>query len=326
MDTASRSALLVAAMDRHAACPAEDVEAQDEVLREIVRLDPRQEWAWFDLGLHAKWRRDWAACRRYNEQALSTAGVLVGNPAAWNLGIAATALGDLAIARRAWSAFGVTLPTGNPPMGNDPTGSPHPGDTPGTAPDAGLGPTPVRLNPDPRFPGQSPLVIDGRFGKTEVVWCRRLCPARAVVTNVPFPESGHRFGDVVLHDGEPVGERTVDGRAYPVFDELDRLVDSSLPTLLVSVRCPLPDDAEALSTAFREAELAAEDWTASPEALCDACVGGGACREHGSAGGTSWESDRSFGLAAPEFTAAGILARWRAAGPGRGHGVPERVL
>jgi len=33
------------------------------------------------------------------------------------------------------------------------------------------------------------------------------CPAHAVIVRVPLPESGHRFRDVLLHDGEPRGTR-----------------------------------------------------------------------------------------------------------------------
>jgi hypothetical protein len=275
------------AFELYQRCPDGDLEARDEILRRIVRMDQTQEWAWFDLGLHAKWRRDWAAAFRYTERALSVARTLRQNPAAWNLGIAATALEDWVTARRAWTAFGVMLPPGVGPI------------------EADLGPTPIRLNPDPRFPGQTPLEIEGRYGSTEVVWCRRICPARAVVTNVPMPESRHRFGDVVLHDGDPVGRREARGEDYPVFDELTLVSASSLPTLSVTVRCPSAADARALIAEFRSAHLAAEDW--SPTEADD-----------------PWHPERSFGLAAPEYTAATILGAWRAGGYGRGHDVPVR--
>jgi hypothetical protein len=39
----------------------------------------------------------------------------------------------------------------------------------------------------------------------EVVWGQRIDPARIVVKNVPLPQSGHRWGDIVLHDGAPNG-------------------------------------------------------------------------------------------------------------------------
>lgn len=302
-----RSVQLDRALDQYLACRPGDVQDQDAALREVVRVSPVQEWAWFDLGLHAKWRRDWTSTHRYNERALSVATELRGNPAAWNLGIAATALGDWTTARRAWAAYGVPLPPGEGPIAAD------------------FGPTPVRLNPDPRFPGQLPLVLSARRHRPEIVWCRRLCPARAVITNVPFPESGHRFGDVILHDGEPVGRRTVAGRDYPVFEEIERLTTSPLPTLGVRVRCPGEQDAVTLVEAFRSAELAAEDWTPA-EASCRACARGRAGQDHRHDTDGPWAPDRSFGVAAPEYTAAQVLAAWRAGGRGRGHDVPELLV
>jgi hypothetical protein len=87
-----------------------------------------------------------------------------GSGEAWNLGIAATALGDWATARRAWTAFGVTLPAG-------PADQPIDGD---------FGITPIRLNPDPRF-AEPEFTIGGVRYRTEVVWataCARRGPHR----------------------------------------------------------------------------------------------------------------------------------------------------
>src|SRR5205823_1146695 len=61
----------------------------------------------------------------------------------------------------------------------------------------------VRLDPD---------------GDAEVVWVRRICPTRGRVLSVPFTD--RRFGEIVVHDGAPNGERRAGGDAYPVFDEL----------------------------------------------------------------------------------------------------------
>lgn len=73
----------------------------------------------------------------------------------WNLGIAATALGEWREARTAWRACGIEIPEGDGP------------------PDLDFGLVPVRLDP---------------AGCGEVVWCRRIDPARAVIRNVPLPE------------------------------------------------------------------------------------------------------------------------------------------
>jgi hypothetical protein len=290
----------------------DDLAEQDRLLRAIVELDPDAAWAWFDLGLRAKWRRDWAACAELNERALAAGGDPLEDPAAWNLGIAATALGDWDTARRAWAAYGIELPAGRGPI------------------QARLGQTPIRLNPEPRYPGETPLRLGGETWEVEVVWCERLDPARAMITNVPTPESGHAYGDIVLHDGEPVGERTLGDATFPVFNELDRLVASRVPTLSVEVTCPTEADSDDLSETFAAAGLAAEDWTSSFRVLCRACSEGNPdlVHDHDDLGEVDgdWSAERWIGVAADEPTAVTLLDRWAAGAPGRAHDVPERVF
>jgi hypothetical protein len=86
------------------------------------------------------------------------------------LGIAATALNNWPEARRAWNGYGLKLPAGEGPI------------------EADLGLTPIRLNP-----------TGGRRSRL----VQRIDPARAIIDSVPFPDSGHRHGDLLLHDGEP---------------------------------------------------------------------------------------------------------------------------
>jgi len=94
------------------------------------------------------------------------------------LGIASTALEDWKTARQAWNHFGLEL------------------DINGIEPDLCMGRAPIRLNPD---------------GNGEVVWGRRIDPARTIIENVPLPESNHRYNDWVLNDGAPIGQRISNG-------------------------------------------------------------------------------------------------------------------
>jgi hypothetical protein len=66
--------------------------------------------------MYAKRRRDWAASAEYNAAALDLlpSPDRSDQPAAWNLGIAATALHDWVTARRAWEEFGITITDGAP--------------------------------------------------------------------------------------------------------------------------------------------------------------------------------------------------------------------
>src|SRR5260370_20218699 len=72
-----------------------------------------------------------------------------------------------------------------------------------------------------RMPTVTACVRLDPAGLGEVVWGQRLDPARMVILNVPLPESGHRFHDIILNDGDSNGTRVDEhGREVPVFDEL----------------------------------------------------------------------------------------------------------
>ncbi len=109
----------------------------------------------YNLGFHAKYAGDWEKSLFHNQRAAEL------NPEDeatwWNLGIAATALHNWPEARRAWLACGVKL---------------QPGEGEVAMPEL-MGC--VRIDPS---------------GRGEVVWGRRIDPARIRVLNVPFPFTG----------------------------------------------------------------------------------------------------------------------------------------
>lgn len=293
---------------RAAVRSGDDAEA-DRLARSLLERDPSDHALWFDLALSAKRRRNWAEAVALNERALEVmAKVGEGEPAAWNLGIAATALGDWPRARRAWRTFGITVPEGE-----------------GAVVMKGLGSVPIRLNPTNSQLGQGSLEIGGAVHSPEVVWAERLSPAHARVVSVPSAKSGHRWGDVVLADGVPTGER-FDGQQWvPVFDELALLERSEHSTWAVSVRAPEPGDSEQLTLAADGVGLAAEDWTAGIRVLCEACSEGRPRHRHLNAE-PEWSAERDFGLAAPdEASAREVLERWVAVGAGRAYEGLERV-
>jgi hypothetical protein len=56
----------------------------------------------------------------------------------------------------------------------------------------------------------------------EVVWSERICPVRSRIVNIPTGATGFRHGDIVLHDGAPVGYRSNSyGKQRPVFSVLE---------------------------------------------------------------------------------------------------------
>jgi hypothetical protein len=121
-----------------------------------------------------------------------------------------------------------------------------------------LGPTPIRLNPE---------------GNGEMIWCVRIDPARAIIRNVPLPDSGYRYGDVLLHDGAPNGTRVWRGQEVPVFDALQLLQASPYATYMVRVQAASTDDVLGLATLAEERDCGIEDWETIRQ-LCAACSAG----------------------------------------------------
>jgi hypothetical protein len=238
-----------------------------------------------DLTVTGKHAGDWAAVLRAADRVVALGHGDAG--VHWNAGVAATALGDWPRARRAWLAAGVRLPAGEE----------H-------APIAwALGPTPIRVGPR---------------DAQEVVWCERICPARAIIRSVPLHESGRRFGDLVLHDGEPRGKRRLGAREVSVFDELCVLAPSRVRAHVVQVHAPHASDVAALREVLREASLTTEDWTDSVQRICKACSEGSPHEHHDTAGGEAWSTERHIAVATEaDDIGDEVLAAWERAGEGR---------
>lgn len=262
--------------------------------RLFYRLASRTAPLWssppYNLGLQAKYAGEWEQSRRWNQQA-----VLLdpkSEAAWWNLGIAATALHDWPEARRAWKAFGIDIPEGDGEVSMN------------------LGQACTRLNPN----------VDN-----EVVWGRRIDPARIVILNVPFPESKHRFRDIVLNDGAENGTRQRDGEDVPVFDELMLWKASDYSTIQVNLNVPDEAAMETLVDLCDENELGIEDWSTA-RILCAQCSRGNPGPHKCDAG------DEKLGRVAFAFGAKNesqltkVLGQWRERHPSAGYGEIQILL
>lgn len=212
-------------------------QARDQFQR-AIKADPTWSVPHYNLGLIYKQQRNWSACLRANQKA-----VLLDpkdEAAWWNMGIAATALSNWREARKAWRGFGIHLPDGD------------------SEPRLKLGNVPVRLNPK-------------KAG--EVVWAERIDPARAIIINLPLPQSGFHYRDLVLHDGEPRGFRKVGEVEVPVFDALELLHRSDFDTYEVTVETNVRADRQLLIDMAQDWQLGVEDWS-TIRMLCQACSEG----------------------------------------------------
>ena len=255
-------------------------EAIDHYLK-AIEADPQWSPPWYNLGLLHKYQCDWEQSLRCNQKAAELDPE--DEAAWWNLGIAATAIGNWNEARRAWRTYGIKIPDGDGPIEED------------------FGFTPIRLNPD----------CDG-----EVVWCDRIDPARAIIKNIPLPDSEHRYKDLVLHDGAPCGYRMLEGKEVPVFDELQLLLPSEFGTYTITVDGATTDDVEVLVDLTLEGDLFAEDWS-NLRLICRACSEGNPSNEaHDHDHDYGAHENRRVAIAArSENEVHQILKRWKEKAP-----------
>jgi len=192
----------------------------------------------YNAGLKAKYAGNWDESLARNQRAARL------NPTDqatwWNLAIAATALHDWPEARRAWIACGVT---------------PNESDGEVTTLENWAC---VRLVPS---------------GAAEVVWGKRIDPARIKVMNVPLPESDRLYGDIILNDGAQEGTRVSRGQEFPVFDELAVWRRSEFSTYRIEVEGASEESRASLARICEENEVPFEDW-GTVRILCEACSRG----------------------------------------------------
>jgi hypothetical protein len=224
------------------AIEASDSGDKDEAIRIYNKiLSENEGWATihYNLGLIYKYTNDWDKSYYHNKRASELDRNM--EAAQWNLGIAATMLNDWKLARQCWNFFGMQYEIINE-------------DTEGE-----LGEVCIRISLD---------------AKTETVWATRICPARAIIKNIPLPGSEHRFKDMVLNDGAANGHRIFEGKEYPVLDEIQHLSCSAYQTY--SIKCKPISKAhfEDLQQRCWKADIAIENWTTSVRMLCKQCSEG----------------------------------------------------
>jgi len=257
------------------------------LFEKAIRADPGWQAPWYHLGLTHKYERQWRESYRCNAEAVRLEPT--HEASIWDMGIAATALGDWAEARRAWTLYGITVPAGDGPI------------------EMNLGTVPIRINPDT---------------KGEVVWARRIDPARAILVSIPLIESNHRHGDLVLHDGAPVGYRKSGDREVPVFNELDMLTRSGTGTFEVTITARNIDDLVAFEKACEALGCATEDWS-TLRILCRECSEG---RPHAHPEPTV-EGEHRFAVAAPaRQPVADAVSAWIATDGSRSAGEVSVLL
>jgi len=229
--------------------------------------------AQFGVGVAMKWLCRWEECLEASQNATQLRHDLVG--AWWNVGIASTALGKWRFARQAWREANIDVEIDDGPL------------------EMQAGQSPVRL----------------KTTNSEVVWCHRIDPARARVINVPTAESSHRYGDIILVDGEPVGSRRCGERDFPVFNELQILEASRFGTFVVEIENASLEEARTLEMLATD-DVHIEDWS-TIRTLCKQCSEG-TPHDHHDDEAAEFSGTRRFAFAARTVAEiAAILASWQ---------------
>jgi hypothetical protein len=253
-----------------------DAIGAERAYRAALIADPGWSATHYNLGLLRKYQLRWEESFAHNARAVELAPD--DKAANWNLGIAATALSRWPEARRAWTACGIDVPPGGGP------------------PEFEWGHSPLRLEP-------------ATVG--EVVWAKRLDPARARIVSVPLPTSAYRWGDIVLTDGAQEGERIVNGARYPVFNVLQRISASGFQTFIVELVAASDAAIKRLEAIAEASGGAAENWGRATRILCRKCSYG---EPHEHPGEASAPAHPHCGIAArSEAHAREVLDHWLAA-------------
>ncbi len=231
-------------------------------------------------GLVCKYLRDWPTSLHHNLRSLALR-TESDEASHWNAGIAATALGDWPQARRQWADCGIDIPEGDGAI------------------DARFGVASIRLN---------------AWDNGETLFGRRIDPVRARLINVPLPDSGYRYGDIVLHDGASTGQRRFHQSIVPVFNAMQRMETSEFPTFAVFATCPQRSDLDALMEGRLPGIAFIEDWTESIVHVCLRCSYGAPHRHRdgeATQGDDVWRAERSIGVAAQSrHSVTRLLERW----------------
>lgn len=147
-------------------------------------------------------------------------------------------------------------------------------------------------------------------GTAEVVWGKRIAPARICIMNVTLPDSDRLYGDIILNDGAPEGTRISRGEEFPVFNELKVWKRSDYSTYHVEVTGATAESKSNLESFCNEAGLHFEDW-GTIRRLCAACSRGNP-GAHDCVSDSDAEFATRFGIAARTFeSAAKLLVDWR---------------
>ena len=206
----------------------EDVYNAVKLYKQAARFAPNWSEPHQRLGRLYGRRAEWKPCLHYSQRAVE----LDPNGAtdSWqDLALAATALKRWRTARLAWNKLGYSFRLEDRALNLD------------------MGLVALQL----RHPN----------GNLEIVWARAVDPARAVLDSVPHPGGEFRHGDLVLHDREPCGYRTVRGGTVVVYEAREILRRGHRQTFAALLLTANRRHLETLDRLCLDAEVGFDNWS-----------------------------------------------------------------
>jgi hypothetical protein len=250
--------------DKHAQTllRAADYEGAVEAYEQATGYAPAYALPWAGLALALARLGKWSEAARAAKQALDLEPEAREPGVLRTAGLAATALGDWERARWAWRELRLPVTEGRGPIEED------------------FGLAAIRVN---------------RSKRPSELWCHRIDPVSARVVAIPHPMSGHAYGDLLLHDPNPTGERVRQTDTWPAFESLCVVEPSAHDTWTVTVVAPTAADLSELSARLATVQAVLEDWSPPPPFQVP---------------WRRWVAERRVGIAARDMSFLGALNAW----------------
>lgn len=197
-----------------------------KLYKKVVKLAPDWSVPYHFLSLFYKQRNEWKPSFHYSQKAIEY------NPedkTAWQiLATAATALRRWRVARTAWNELGFDFRKADQEL------------------NLNLGLVPVCINPKSR---------------PEIIWAKKIDPARAIIESIPQPSSGRRYHEEILFDNKPIAHRAFNGKRVPVYEELEKIHFSSYRTYAVILQTGETESIHVLDKLCNAAEIGFDNWS-----------------------------------------------------------------
>ncbi|MEN0047305.1 MAG: hypothetical protein AAF806_09625 [Bacteroidota bacterium] len=198
-----------------------DVYHATKLYKAVIKIAPENGFPYQQLSKIYRQRREWKPTLYYSEEAINKK---VHDQDIWNnLAMAATALRKWKLAKKALQKVTVNVPVHS------------------------FQPIPIRIHT--------------RTKRSEIVWALPLEALCAKIISIPSPESGRRYGEIVLYDWKSKEKQIVSQKTHRVFLEIERFKKSFYRTFSVLIHTDNASSIQKLAELCHNQQLGFENWS-----------------------------------------------------------------